>query len=114
MRRRTFIASTAAAAVLPQILSAQSLAFDPTPQEVKIKKTYQPGQLLILPRSYYLYFVTAPGKAMRYGIGVGKAGLEPGFQGFGQNKRFTKFSRHKWLHCLNNCTSRQKVNASSF
>ncbi|AXI48102.1 hypothetical protein C1J03_20125 [Sulfitobacter sp. SK012] len=76
MRRRTFIASTAAAAILPQVLSAQSLAFDPTPQEVKIKKTYQPGQLLILPRSYYLYFVTAPGTAYRYGVGVGKAGLE--------------------------------------
>ena len=76
MRRRTFIASSLAAAALPQVLSAQTVAFDPTPQEVRIKKSYQPGQLLILPRSYYLYYVTEPGKAIRYGVGVGKAGLE--------------------------------------
>ena len=76
MRRRTFIASSLAAAALPQVLSAQTVAFDPTPQEVRIKKIYQPGQLLILPRSYYLYYVTEPGKAIRYGVGVGKAGLE--------------------------------------
>lgn len=76
MHRRAFIASTVAAAALPQVLSAQTVKFDPTPQEVRIKKSYQPGELLILPRSYYLYYVTAPGKAMRYGVGVGKAGLE--------------------------------------
>lgn len=76
MRRRTFIASTAAATVLPQIASAQAASFDATPQMVRIKKSYNVGELLILPRSYYLYFVTAQGQAMRYGVGVGKAGLE--------------------------------------
>ncbi|WP_424987653.1 L,D-transpeptidase [Microbulbifer sp. S227A] len=74
--RRTFIASAASAAVVPGIAAAQGEAFDPTPQFVRIKKDYQPGQLLILPRSYYLYFVTEPRKAIRYGVGVGKAGLE--------------------------------------
>jgi len=43
---------------------------------VPVKAQYAPGQLLILPRSHYLYFVTSPGQAMRYGVGVGKAGLE--------------------------------------
>ena len=76
MRRRTFLASTLAAAALPQVLSAQGGAYDPTPQEVRIKQAYQPGQLLILPRTHYLYYVTQPGKAIRYGVGVGKAGLE--------------------------------------
>ena len=76
MHRRTFIASSLAATAVPHILSAAGAAYDPTPQEVSIKSTYQPGQLLVLPRSHYLYFVTAPGKAMRYGVGVGKAGLE--------------------------------------
>ncbi len=46
------------------------------PQVVRIKKQFQPGQLLILPRSHYLYFVVEPRKAIRYGVGVGKAGLE--------------------------------------
>lgn len=77
MRRRTFIASTAAAITLPQIVSAkETLVFDATPQMVRIRKDYAAGELLILPRSYYLYFVTAPGEARRYGVGVGRAGLE--------------------------------------
>lgn len=74
--RRTFIASASAAATLPAFAAAQGTEFDPTPQFVRIKKDFQPGQLLILPRSYYLYFVTEPRKAIRYGVGVGKAGLE--------------------------------------
>ncbi len=76
MRRRTFIASSLAATALPQIVSAQAALFDPNPQEVRIRKTYGIGELLILPRSYYLYFVTGEGVARRYGVGVGKAGLE--------------------------------------
>lgn len=76
MDRRTFLATATATAALPQVLSAASAAYDPTPQEVAIKRKYQPGQLLVLPRSHYLYFTTAPGRAMRYGVGVGKAGLE--------------------------------------
>ena len=76
MRRRTFLASSLAAAALPEVLSAATAAFDPKPQEVRIKRQFEAGQLLILPRSHYLYFVTAKGKAIRYGVGVGKAGLE--------------------------------------
>ncbi len=76
MRRRTFLASSLAAATLPQVLSAKTAVFDATPQIVSIKRQFKPGQMLILPRSHYLYFVTAPGKAIRYGVGVGKAGLE--------------------------------------
>tara|TARA_R110002049_G_scaffold44333_3_gene129831 strand:+ start:66099 stop:66650 length:552 start_codon:yes stop_codon:yes gene_type:complete len=76
MRRRTFLASTFAATALPAVGIAQTAAYDPKPQVVPIKAQYSPGQLLVLPRSHYLYFVTAPGQAMRYGVGVGKAGLE--------------------------------------
>ena len=76
MRRRTFLASSLAAATLPQLASAAGAAYDPTPQTVRIKGNYQPGQLLVLPQSHYLYFVTAPGLALRYGVGVGRAGLQ--------------------------------------
>jgi len=78
--RRSFLTATAAttaAAAFPHVAEARKQAeFDPTPQFVRIRKTYLPGQLLILPRSYYLYFVTEPRKAIRYGVGVGRAGLE--------------------------------------
>jgi len=78
--RRRFLATTTAATVLPRIaLAKKATVFDPTPQFVRIKKEFEPGQMLILPRSYYLYFVTEPRKAIRYGVGVGKAGL--GFTG---------------------------------
>jgi len=76
MRRRIFLTSTLAAAAFPFVTQARTAAYDPNPQVVPIKGQYAPGQLLILPRSHYLYFVTAPGQAMRYGVGVGKAGLE--------------------------------------
>lgn len=74
LSRRRFLAATAATTLFAETASASE--FDPSPQVVRIKKEYVPGQMLILPRSYYLYFVTAPRKAIRYGVGVGKAGLE--------------------------------------
>lgn len=78
MHRRTFLTTTAAALSTPMLAHATtpSIAFDPTPQDVRIKKTFQPGEILVLPRSFYLYFVTEPRVARRYGVGVGKAGLE--------------------------------------
>ncbi len=77
IRRRTFLAASASALAAPAIATASSpVVFDASPREVRMKKAYAPGQLLVLPRSFYLYFVTEPGKALRYGCGVGKAGLE--------------------------------------
>ena len=76
MDRRTFLATGTAALALPELVSATETVFDPTPQEVRIKKQFEPGQILVLPRSYYLYWVYEPRKAMRYGVGVGRAGLE--------------------------------------
>ena len=75
LSRRNFLAASAAAASLPELgLAAEE--FDPLPQFVRIKKDFAPGQILVLPRSYYLYYVTEPRKAIRYGVGVGRAGLE--------------------------------------
>jgi len=56
--------------------TTSKIVFDPTPQEVRIKTSFQAGEVLVLPRSFYLYWVTEPGMARRYGVGVGKAGLE--------------------------------------
>lgn len=72
--RRTFVAAGAACLATP----ALAFTIDPifVPQAVSIKKDLAPGQLLVLPRAHFLYFVTAEGEARRYGVGVGKAGLE--------------------------------------
>ena len=79
--RRHFIATGAACLALPGLAEAQAkqaFKIDPVflPQDVRIKKDYAPGQILILPRAHFLYHVIAPGKARRYGVGVGRAGLE--------------------------------------
>lgn len=74
--RRTLLASSLAAAALPG--AARAFEIDPIfkPQPVRIKTGVEPGQILILPRAHFLYFVTGPNQALRYGVGVGKAGLE--------------------------------------
>ena len=76
MKRRDFIVAGCAALAVPAV--ARAFELDPKfmPQDVSIAAQYAPGQLLILPRAHFLYLVTAPGIARRYGVGVGKAGLE--------------------------------------
>ncbi len=76
IERRRFLATGIAAATLPA--AARAFELDPKfhPQKVRISSQYTPGQLLILPRAHFLYFITEPNTALRYGVGVGKAGLE--------------------------------------
>lgn len=74
--RRQFLATSAAAIALPSLVEAQATTFDPTPQEVRIKRDFLPGEILVLPASFYLYWVTEPTRAIRYGVGVGRAGLD--------------------------------------
>src|SRR6056297_363312 len=84
LNRRHFIATglaTLSAPALARPALAQSASIKPKflPTTVRISSEYGPGQLLVLPRAHFLYFVTAPEQAIRYGVGVGRAGLE--FQG---------------------------------
>ncbi|MEM6579394.1 MAG: L,D-transpeptidase [Pseudomonadota bacterium] len=77
MDRRHFIATGAAALTVPASV-ANAFELNPkfAPQEVSIDQRYQPGRLLVLPKAHFLYFITGPGVARRYGVGVGRAGLE--------------------------------------
>ena len=34
-----------------------------------------PGTIVVIPSEYHLYYVTARGRAMRYGVGVGRQGV---------------------------------------
>lgn len=80
--RRIFISGLATATVFsPAILRAHTK--DPfvlddafQPREVRVREQHAPGQILVFPRTYYLYYVFDTERAMRYGVGVGKAGLE--------------------------------------
>lgn len=76
--RRHFLAAVTAGLAAPSIATAQVFQIDPIyrPQNVRIKANVISGQILILPRAHFLYHVTEPGVARRYGVGVGRAGLE--------------------------------------
>lgn len=78
--RRSLIASGLAALAAPAIMpdAARAFEIDPkfAPQQVNFAAPYAPGHMIVLPRAHFLYFVTAPGEARRYGVGVGRAGLE--------------------------------------
>ena len=45
-------------------------------QQVNYRTRHKAGTIIVDPRNKYLYLVQSGGKAMRYGIGVGKAGFE--------------------------------------
>ena len=75
--RRRFLSSVlagGAALSLPSLARAKS-NFNPAPREVRIKPGNEPGQVLIVPQAHYLYLITEERKAIRYGVGIGKAGL---------------------------------------
>ncbi|MEP2780980.1 MAG: L,D-transpeptidase [Pseudoruegeria sp.] len=77
--RRSFLVATASFISLPALAQQAPKPFELAPeflpQYVTIKKEYAPGQLLIVPQTHFLYHVVEEGKAVRYGVGVGKAGL---------------------------------------
>ena len=79
--RRTFIGGAAAAAMsAPSILRAHTqepfvLADEFQPREVRVREQHAPGQILVFPRNFFLYYVFDTERAIRYGVGVGKAGL---------------------------------------
>ena len=82
-RRRTFALAAAAGLVplLPGLARAQAApAPDPMqPVEVRVRREFEPGQIIVLTASHQLYHVTAPGQAIRYPVAVGREGLN--FQG---------------------------------
>ncbi len=79
MKRRQFFGTAAAAGAMlaaPNIVRAFELEPQFLPQQVAVRPEIAPGNLLVVPQQHFLYYVSEPGVAMRYGVGVGKAGLE--------------------------------------
>lgn len=78
--RRSFVTRGLAALALPALIAnrADAFALAPrfAPQQVSFRGPYPPGHLIVLPRAHFLYLLTGPGTARRYGVGVGRAGLE--------------------------------------
>ncbi|QIB32410.1 L,D-transpeptidase [Ancylobacter pratisalsi] len=58
-------------------------------REVAYTTSQPPGTIVIDPREHYLYYVMPGGRAMRYGVGVGK-------EGFGWSGTATINSKQEW------------------
>lgn len=79
--RRTIVLGGIAAALTPQV----AFAAKRKTRRFRLPSKYQPqmvrftgypvGTLVVDPRRRFLYLVEAPGRARRYGVGVGRAGL---------------------------------------
>ncbi|OJY28856.1 MAG: hypothetical protein BGP11_01945 [Rhodobacterales bacterium 65-51] len=80
-RRFAIGGATAAFLTIPTILRAHTkepfvLAEEFQPREVRVREQHAPGQILVMPRQFFLYHIIERERAIRYGVGVGRAGLE--------------------------------------
>lgn len=87
MERRAFLMSFPAAALIgapawaeavetPEQPKKWPIASQYYPREVRVKKELAVGSIIVLSDKFYLYHITAPGRAMRYGVAVGKDELK--------------------------------------
>lgn len=80
--RRSFMLGLASAALVPQAAIAARhqrhfvLNSIYAPHLVRYSRRFAPGTVVVNPRERFLYLMEQPGIARRYGVGVGKAGLE--------------------------------------
>ena len=66
----------AAAYFAPSLVFAQEAARDPyAPTEVAIREDFEVGSIVVVSKDFFLYHVIAPGRAVRYGVAVGREGL---------------------------------------
>lgn len=95
LSKRQFLLGLTAAAMTPSSMawahSKQSAIADRfKPQTVRFKG-YAPGTIIVDPRNHFLYLQLSRGKARRYGVGVGRAGLA--FRGKAKIGRKAKWPR---------------------
>ena len=74
-------------------LPGLKIAPDLYPVEVTVRRDLVPGSIIVLSSHYYLYLITAKGRAIRYGVAVGKKELV--FRGEAIVGRKTEWPRWK-------------------
>lgn len=86
MHRRALLTHFAALPMIGAPFLARAATTDPAPswpiaeqfypREVRVRDSLAVGSIIVLSDKFFLYHVTAPGRAMRYGVAVGKAELK--------------------------------------
>ena len=94
--RRNFLRAAAVSALafavpFPALAHSGPIAHKYLPQTVRFGGRYRPGTIVVDPRGRFLYLVQGGGKARRYGVGVGRAGLA--FSGTATIARKAKWPR---------------------
>jgi lipoprotein-anchoring transpeptidase ErfK/SrfK len=78
--RRDALTLTAGAAVAPLAASAATEPFvlpeRLQPTILRVAPQFELNSIHVMPSQHQLFFVMEPGRAIRYGVGVGQAGLE--------------------------------------
>ena len=70
---RVRLLSAAALAVLAFAFTAPARA---SGEMVPVAEPYQPGTVVVKTKERHLYFIVGPGAAIRYPVGVGRAGMQ--------------------------------------
>ena len=101
LTKREFLLGAAAMAASVQSLPAfahhtakyKNFKLDPKfePQTVRYSIRYAPGTIIVDPKNHFLYLMERWGKARRYGVGVGRAGLA--FKGIASVERKAEWPR---------------------
>ncbi len=75
--RRHALALAAGAALVPAtgLATGSQLPEPYRAARVRVRRNLSPGSIHVVRRTHQLYFVTEPGQALRYGVGVGREGL---------------------------------------
>lgn len=76
MNRRQMLSLTLPLIALPlagMAQEAKTTNIDPfAPTEVSIREGFETGSIVVVSKDFFLYHVVAPGRAIRYGVAVGK------------------------------------------
>ncbi|MFV0386592.1 L,D-transpeptidase [Paracoccus sp. (in: a-proteobacteria)] len=73
MNRRQLISLALPLIAAPSLVLSQEAGRDPyAPTEVAIRDGFEIGSIVVVSKDFFLYHVIAPGRAIRYGVAVGK------------------------------------------
>lgn len=72
MNRRQMISLALPLLAVPMAGFAQTAADPYAPTEVPIRDDFEVGSIVVVSQDFYLYHVIAPGRAIRYGVAVGR------------------------------------------
>lgn len=71
MNRRQVFGLALPLIAAPSLVLAQADPYQPT--EVPIREGFEVGSIIVVSDKFFLYHVTAPDRAIRYGVAVGQA-----------------------------------------